>query len=162
MKANAGQLRDKRKSSDHKTLEEGSDLLLDFFKLASMQSAAESGIVPAVVQNAETGEVLILGYVNEEALNQSLEKQIAVFYSTSRKELWIKGATSGDYLDLVEIRINCEQNSLLYLVKPRAGGVCHTRDSEGHTRKSCYYRKLTETGLSPVTSGPLPWHDNSK
>ena len=153
MKANAQQLRDERKKSDHESLEEGSALLLDFFKLAAIQASAESGLVPAVVQNAETGEVLILAYVNEEALNQSLEKKIAVFYSTSRKELWIKGSTSGDYLDLVEIRINCEQNSLLFLVRPRAGGVCHTKDESGATRKACYYRKLQSSDLSLVASG---------
>ncbi|MEQ8352413.1 MAG: phosphoribosyl-AMP cyclohydrolase [Leptospiraceae bacterium] len=162
MKANASQMQQNRKSADHKSLEEGSELLLDFFKLAEMGSAAQDGLVPTVVQNVDSGEVLILAYVNEEALKESLEQKIAVFFSTSRRELWIKGATSGDYLDLLEVRINCEQNSLLYLVRPRAGGVCHTRDDSGQTRSSCYYRKFDSSGLSPVANGPLPWHDNSK
>merc|ERR1711879_88323 len=67
---------------------------------------------------------------------------MGTLWSTSRKELWIKGKTSGDYLDLVEVRCNCEQNSLLYLVRPRRTGACHTKDSKGRTRRSCYYRRL--------------------
>ena len=59
-----------------------------------------------------------------------------------RRKLWIKGETSGDVLDLVEIRVNCEQNSALYLVKPRRTGACHTRGPDGRTRRSCFYRAL--------------------
>ena len=155
------QLKEKRAAASHEDLEESSELLLDFFKLQKLQPAAAEGLVPVVVQNADTGEVLILAYANHEALQQSLERGIAVFYSTSRKELWIKGATSGDYLDLVEVRINCEQNSLLFLVRPRAGGVCHTRQTSGKTRQSCYYRLLAKSGkLRPPASQPLPWHDS--
>ena len=147
-------LKNRRDASTHHTLEEGSELLLDFYKLQSIHSE-EQPVVPAIVQNARTGEVLILAYVNAEALQQTLEKGIAVFFSTSRKELWIKGATSGDYLDLVEIRINCEQNSLLYLVRPRKGGVCHTRDAQGSTRPSCFYRRfiLERSGESETAPG---------
>ena len=65
-----------------------------------------------------------------------------MLWSTSRRKLWIKGETSGDVLDLVEIRVNCEQNSLLYLVKPRRTGACHTRGPDGRTRRSCFYRAL--------------------
>ena len=78
-----------------------------------------------VLQNAETGDVLFVGYANEHALRETLATKSAVLWSTSRNELWRKGATSGDVLDLVEVRVNCEQNSLLYRVRPR-GGVCHT------------------------------------
>lgn len=73
-----------------------------------------------------------------------------MLWSTSRNELWRKGETSGDVLDLVEVRVNCEQNALLYIVQPRKGGVCHTRDASGKTRESCYYRRLTETGAQLV------------
>ena len=66
-----------------------------------------------------------------------------MLWSTSRDELWHKGATSGDVLDLVEVRVNCEQNSLLYRVVPRTGGACHTVDAAGVARKSCYYRRLS-------------------
>merc|ERR1719330_425027 len=73
--------------------------------------------------------------------------------------LWIKGETSGDFLDLVEVRVNCEQNSLLYLVRPRRTGACHTRDASGLTRVSCYYRKLlsVETGLEHMAGGSWPF-----
>jgi phosphoribosyl-AMP cyclohydrolase len=64
-------------------------------------------------------------------------------WSTSRNELWHKGATSGDTLDLVEVRVNCEQNSLLYRVRPSTGGACHTKDADGKARPACYYRRVS-------------------
>ena len=129
-------------------LEEGTALRLDFDKL---KKVAESGarVVPVVLQHAETGEVLYIAYANDLALRATLEKREAVLWSTSRDELWHKGATSGDVLDLVEVRVNCEQNSLLYRVVPRTGGVCHTKGPDGNPRPACYYRKLeTEATLS--------------
>ena len=66
-----------------------------------------------------------------------------MLWSTSRDELWHKGATSGDTLDLVEVRVNCEQNSLLYRVRPTTGGACHTTGPDGRARPGCYYRRLT-------------------
>jgi phosphoribosyl-AMP cyclohydrolase len=122
-------------------LEEGTDLTLDFGKLAKIGKAGQQ-VVPVVLQHAETGEVLYVAYANERALRETLAKRQAVLWSTSRDELWHKGATSGDLLDLVEIRVNCEQNSLLYRVVPRTGSVCHTRDAAGNGRGRCYYRKL--------------------
>lgn len=132
-------------SGDASYLEAGDRLRLDFQKLQSVAACGEA-VAPVVVQHADTREVLILAYVNQEALRRSLAEGIAVLYSTSRNELWIKGATSGDYLDLVEVRVNCEQNSLLFLVRPRTehGGVCHTRDEQGRTRPSCYYRRVLD------------------
>ena len=75
----------------------------------------------------------------------TLETRTAVLWSTTRDELWHKGATSGDVLDLVEVRVNCEQNALLYRVRPRSG-VCHTRDADGTTRRACYYRRIGRIG----------------
>jgi phosphoribosyl-AMP cyclohydrolase len=129
-----------------KQLEEGSELLLDFHKLAKVAQTGES-VLPVVVQDAETREVLILAYVNDLALRHSLEQGVAAFWSTSRNELWVKGATSGDTLQLVEVRVNCEQNSLLYLVKLLGRGACHTKDADGETRASCYYRKIRDGQL---------------
>jgi phosphoribosyl-AMP cyclohydrolase len=127
-------------------LEEGSALMLDFDKLAKV---AQTGVqvLPVVVQDAETGEVLILAYANEQALRHSLEHGVAAFWSTSRNELWVKGATSGDTLQLVEVRVNCEQNSLVYRVKPLGAGACHTVDADGKTRASCYYRRIQDGQL---------------
>ncbi|MEQ9366573.1 MAG: phosphoribosyl-AMP cyclohydrolase [Leptospirales bacterium] len=124
-------------------LEESTELQLDFRKLAAV-AATGAAVVPVVVQHADTREVLIVAYANQEALDASRKSGVATLWSTSRNELWVKGATSGDYLDLVEVRVNCEQNSLLYLVRPRMGGVCHTKDASGATRESCYYRRLAE------------------
>jgi phosphoribosyl-AMP cyclohydrolase len=126
-------------------LEEGNSLDLDYQKLSKI---AETGtaVVPVVVQHADTGDVLIVAYANAAALRHSQSEGVATFWSTSRDELWVKGASSGDYLDLIEIRVNCEQNSLLYRVRPRAGGVCHTRDAQGATRRSCYYRRVLSDG----------------
>jgi phosphoribosyl-AMP cyclohydrolase len=129
-----------------KELEEGNELRLDFTKLQKM---AKTGlpVLPVVVQDAGTREVLVVAYSNKEALEHSLKTGIATFWSTSRNKLWIKGATSGDMLQIVDIRVNCEQNSLLYLVR-MVGGVCHTKDAQGKTRKTCYYRSLKNGKLS--------------
>lgn len=126
-------------------LEEGTALALDFDKLQQV-AAAQARVVPVVLQHAKTGEVLFVAYANEQALRETLATQRAVLWSTSRNELWRKGETSGDVLDLVEVRVNCEQNSLLYRVRPRQAGVCHTKDSAGKTRETCYYRRLSAGG----------------
>ena len=128
--------------SDHQQLEEGLDLQIDFKKLKRVVATKED-VLPTVVQNADTHEVLLIGYVNRRALKATLTRGIAVFWSTSRNELWVKGATSGDYLQLVDIRVNCEQNSLLYRVRPLGKGVCHTKDATGTSRSGCYYRRIT-------------------
>ena len=76
-----------------------------------------------------------------QALKQAVETRTAVFWSTSRNELWEKGKTSGETFELVEVRVNCEQNSLLYIVRPRRGGICHTKNRQGAPR-NCYYRRI--------------------
>ena len=126
-------------------IEEGTDLSLDFRKL---QKVAETGqaLLPVVLQNADTHEVLFVAYANEEALKESLRTRRAVLWSTSRNELWRKGESSGDVLQLQEIRVNCEQNSLLYRVRLGGGGACHTLDAAGTTRRSCYYRRVLPSG----------------
>lgn len=130
-------------------LEEGVKLTLDFGKLQKIADTRQA-VVPVVLQHADTREVLFIGYANELALQETIKTKRAVLWSTSRDELWRKGETSGDTLDLVEVRVNCEQNSLLYSVRPRKGGVCHTKDSSGTTREACYYRRLSE-GMSELT-----------
>ena len=122
-------------------LEEGRALRLDWDKLAKLGARGQR-VVPVVLQHADSGDVLFVGYANDEALRQTLARRQAVLWSTSRDELWHKGATSGDWLDLVEVRVNCEQNSLLYRVRPRTGGVCHTRGPDGRPRARCYYRRV--------------------
>lgn len=129
-----------------KELEEGSQLTLDFHKLQKV-AATGSDVVPVAVQNVDTRELILVAYVNQQALNHSLETGTATFWSTSRNELWIKGATSGATFDLIDVFTNCEQNSLLFTVRPRKGGICHTKNQAGAPR-NCYYRRLNQdTGI---------------
>lgn len=124
-------------------IEENLDLQLDFDKLSGV-AATKQPVIPVVLQHADSGDVLFVGYVNEMALQATLDERIAVLWSTSRNELWRKGATSGDVLQLVDVRVNCEQNSVLYRVLPVKGGVCHTKDGGGDSRRTCYYRTISE------------------
>ena len=99
-------------------------------------------LVPVVTQDYATGEVLILAFVNREAFDETRRSGYATYWSRSRNELWKKGLTSGDMLKIEEIRINCEQNSLLYLVTPQGKGACHAKKPDGMPYSSCYYRKI--------------------
>ena len=123
-----------------KELEEGTELKLDFDKLAKAVTGSP-GIIPVAVQHADTKEIILVAYVNEQALRRAVETRSAVFWSTSRNELWEKGKTSGETFDLLEVRVNCEQNSLVYMVRPKRGGICHTKNRKGEPR-NCYYRTL--------------------
>ena len=122
-------------------LEEGTAARIDFGKVAQIGRDGHQ-VVPVVLQDADSGDVLFIGYANDEALRLTFERRSAVLYSTSRNEIWHKGATSGDTLSLVDVRVNCEQNSLLYRVRRDAGGACHTRDASGDSRPGCYYRAV--------------------
>ena len=125
-------------------LEEGLDLRLDFHKLE--KAARCAGVLPVAVQHADTGEVILLAYTNEAAFRQAVATRTLVLWSTSRNELWEKGKTSGETFELVEVRVNCEQNSLLYRVRPHRAGICHTKNRAGRPR-NCYYRRLNfDTG----------------
>jgi phosphoribosyl-AMP cyclohydrolase len=133
-------------------LEEGDALRLDFDKLAAVARTGQR-VVPVVLQDADTLEVLFIGYANDEALRETRARGSAVLWSTSRNELWHKGATSGDLLTLVDVRVNCEQNSLLYLVRRSTGGACHTTDpTTGAARGGCYYRRVVGDTLAFVRS----------
>lgn len=132
-----------------KVLEDSDLLIMDFEKLRKI-AQCQDAVVPVVVQDAVSKEVLILAYANEKALRHTLESGLATFWSTSRNELWIKGKTSGDELAIVEVRVNCEQNSLLYLVKMKGKGSCHTKDASGQTRLGCYYRRIQNGKLAGV------------
>ncbi|MCY3682907.1 MAG: phosphoribosyl-AMP cyclohydrolase [Gemmatimonadetes bacterium] len=135
-------------------LEEGTELHLDFEKLRKV-AQADHPVIPVAVQDVDSKAVLLIGYVNERALNYALEHRVATFWSTSRNELWIKGATSGDMLELVDVRINCEQNSLLYLVRLKGDGSCHTKE-DGRARYGCYYRSIDNGKLVFVNSKIIP------
>jgi len=113
------------------------ELLIDF-------GADGQKLLPVVTQDYTTREVLILAFVNKEAFDETRRSGYATYWSRSRNELWKKGLTSGDMLKMNEIRINCEQNSLLYLVTPQGKGACHAKKDDGMPYSSCYYRKINE------------------
>lgn len=132
-------------------LEESLNLTLDFTKLEKVgKQVADSrvsgveidpGVIPVAIQNIDTKEVILVAYTNEYAMKESFAKRKLVLWSTSRNKIWFKGETSGETFDLIEAYVNCEQNSLLYLVRPCRGGICHTKNKAGEPR-NCYYRKI--------------------
>ena len=95
----------------------------------------DDGLVPAVTQDADDGEVLMLAYVSPEALRRTVDTGRAHYYSRSRDELWEKGATSGNTQSVVDVRVDCDGDTLLYVVE-QAGGACHT----GY--RSCFHRSV--------------------
>lgn len=103
----------------------------------------DKGLIPAIVQHARSGEVLMLGYMNDAALRQTIETGFVTFWSRSRNELWQKGATSGNVLQLIEVRQDCDGDALLVLVEP-AGPTCHT----GAT--SCFYAPTDATRVTTL------------
>lgn len=96
-----------------------------------------NGLVPAIVQDVRTKEVLMLGYMNEESLKKTLETKLATYWSRSRNELWTKGKTSGHYQHVKNIYVDCDEDTLLLEVE-QDGAACHTGN------RSCFYRKLDE------------------
>ena len=102
----------------------------------------ENGLIPAIVQDAQTHEVLMMAYMNAGALKRTLEHGESVFWSRRRQEYWRKGATSGNTQRVVAIRIDCDADTLLLLVDP-AGPACHTN------AKTCFFRNLDQFSADP-------------
>ncbi|MEA2476440.1 MAG: phosphoribosyl-AMP cyclohydrolase [Actinomycetota bacterium] len=98
----------------------------------------DRGLAPAVVQDAESGKVLMLAWVNQESLRRTLDSGTTWFWSRSRREYWNKGATSGNTQKVVEVRYDCDADAILMLVDP-AGPACHTGE------ESCFYRAFDPT-----------------
>ena len=98
------------------------------------------GLVPAIIQDGRTGDVLMLGFMNAEALAETQRTREAVFFSRSRNRLWKKGESSGHVLRVLEMRVDCDADALLLRVEPLGPGVCH----EGY--RSCFFRQIEENG----------------
>ena len=98
------------------------------------------GLVPAIIQDSRTGEVLMLGFMNAEALAETQRTREAVFFSRSRNRLWKKGESSGHVLRVLEMRVDCDADALLLRVEPVGPGVCH----EGYC--SCFFRQIEQDG----------------
>jgi phosphoribosyl-AMP cyclohydrolase len=94
-----------------------------------------NGLIPAIIQDVETNEVLMLAYMNEESLRLTLERGETYFWSRSRLEIWHKGATSGNIQKVINVRVDCDADTLLVQVQP-AGPACHTGE------RTCFYREL--------------------
>jgi len=103
----------------------------------------QDGLVPVVAQDAATGDVLTLAYANPEAVEKTLASGEAHYYSRSRSELWRKGATSGNTQRVVEVKLDCDGDALLYVVEPR-GPACHTGE------RSCFFTSLAGDGVATV------------
>ena len=124
-------------------IEETDELMLDFDKIAKIDPV--NRVIPVAVQNLDTKEVILIAYINEEALRESIKQRKVILWSTSRNKLWFKGAESGNTFTLHHIFVNCEQNSLVFQATPDKGGICHT--SHNGVPNNCYYRELDmETG----------------
>ena len=103
----------------------------------------DKGLIPAVIQSEETGEVLMLGYMNEESLRRTLTSGEVWFYSRSRQELWHKGATSGNRLLVRSVWTDCDNDTILVKAKP-LGPVCHTGS------RTCFFQKIAKDGSVTV------------
>ena len=110
--------------------------------------AKAGGLIPAVIQDERTGDVLMLGFMSEESLAETRRTGEAVFFSRSRNKLWKKGESSGHVLRVREVRLDCDLDALLVRVEPVGPGVCH----EGY--RSCFYRRLEEDGSATVIAEP--------
>jgi phosphoribosyl-AMP cyclohydrolase len=106
----------------------------------------ENGLIPAIVQDYANDEVLMLGFMNREALAKTRETGFVTFFSRSRKKLWTKGESSGQKLLLRELRVDCDQDALLVRAELSGGAVCH----EGY--RSCFFRRLDADGSAPVVA----------
>jgi phosphoribosyl-AMP cyclohydrolase len=131
---------EKNRDSQDLQIEEGKELHIDYEKLSKAIRLC-GNLIPVAVQNIDTMEIILIAYANHEALEATFRTGMATFWSTSRNELWVKGKSSGNTFSVKKIFVNCEQNSLVYRVRPEAGGICHTYDKSCKSR-NCFYRVL--------------------
>ncbi|WP_081941994.1 phosphoribosyl-AMP cyclohydrolase [Spirochaeta lutea] len=120
------------------------------------QFEKRGGMIPAIAQDVRDGRILMIGSVNAQALTTALETRRAAFWSTSRNTLWVKGETSGDFLEIEEILVDCDQDAVVYRVRPAGAGACHTKNAAGQARLSCFYRRVVlppRAGVQPPSTG---------
>jgi phosphoribosyl-AMP cyclohydrolase len=108
----------------------------------------QNGLVSAIAQDHETGEILMLAYMNEATLQRTLETGVMTYWSRSRQKVWVKGETSGNVQNVKSARIDCDGDALLFQIEQVGGAACHT----GH--RSCFYRRV-EDGNLEETSEPV-------
>jgi phosphoribosyl-AMP cyclohydrolase len=98
-----------------------------------------NGLIPAVIQDSETGQVLMVGWMNNSTIQLTIDKKQVVFWSRSRNEIWLKGETSGNYLNVLDIKVDCDRDTLLIQVQPD-GPTCHTGN------KTCFFNDFSING----------------
>ncbi len=101
----------------------------------------QNGLIPCIAQDAETGEILMVAYMNKESLKDSIDKKLASYWSRSRQKYWVKGESSGNTQEIQEMRFDCDKDCVLIKIKQNGGSACHTG------MRSCFYFKLTDEGL---------------
>lgn len=112
------------------------------FNIESLKFGKD-GLIPAIAQDSETREILMMAWMDAEAVDRTLKSRLATYWSRSRQSYWVKGETSGNIQKLVEMRIDCDMDCLLLLVD-QTGNACHTG------RRSCFYRRLGDKGLTDI------------
>ena len=100
-----------------------------------------NGLIPCVAQDIETGEVLMVAYMNRDSLRETVEKKLASYWSRSRQKFWVKGESSGNTQEIKEIRFDCDRDCVLVKIKQNGGAACHTG------MRSCFHFKLTDAGM---------------
>jgi len=115
-----------------------------FDKLLDQCKFDDRGFITAIAQDHQTGEILMVAFMNREALEQTLERKLACYWSRSRDKLWVKGETSGHFQKIKEIIVDCDMDAVVLKVE-QTGGACHT----GY--RSCFYRRVEENGSLSVT-----------
>ncbi len=118
--------------------------MADFKEIIDQCKFDDKGLMTAVAQDADTGEVLMLAFMNRESLQMTLERRVACYWSRSRSKLWVKGETSGHMQEIVDITIDCDMDAVVMKVKQK-GGACHM----GY--RSCFYRTIGQDGSLTVT-----------
>lgn len=101
----------------------------------------QNGLIPCVAQDAETGEVLMVAYMNKDSLKATIENKLASYWSRSRQKYWVKGESSGNTQEVKEVRFDCDQDCVLIKIKQNGDAACHTG------MRSCFHRLLTDKGL---------------
>ncbi|MCC8191040.1 MAG: phosphoribosyl-AMP cyclohydrolase [Planctomycetes bacterium] len=101
----------------------------------------DKGLIPCVAQDSETGEVLMVAYMNRESLKESIEKKLASYWSRSRQKFWVKGESSGNTQEIVEMRLDCDKDCVLIKIRQNGGAACHTG------MRSCFHYVVDQDGL---------------
>ena len=117
--------------------------------MVELDFSRSGGLIPAIAQDAATGEVLMQAWIDERAFRETLMTGFATYYSRSRQKLWRKGESSGCRQKIVEVLVDCDLDSVIYRVEQEGGAACHT----GH--RSCYFRRVTADGSLEETASPV-------